>query len=60
MKALSLPNVVLYLDAEHGGILGWREVVKYAGQELIKTWTNAEKPAQFRGLAVNVNGYNHW
>jgi len=27
LKALNLDNVMLYLDAAHGGVLGWRENV---------------------------------
>ena len=27
LKALNLDNVILYLDAAHGGVLGWRENV---------------------------------
>ncbi|KAH7131891.1 exoglucanase 3 precursor [Dendryphion nanum] len=62
LKALNLPNVVLYLDAEHGGVLGWKEIFasKVGTNELINAWTNAEKPKQFRGVAVNIKGYNSW
>lgn len=60
LKALNLPNVILYLDVEHGGVLGWKDVIPYATKDIIKTWTNAEKPSQFRGLAFNIKGYNSW
>ncbi|KAF2652533.1 glycoside hydrolase family 6 protein [Lophiostoma macrostomum CBS 122681] len=60
LRALNLPNVIQYLDACHGGCFGWKKTQKPGAQELINTWTAAGKPSQFRGVAVNVAGYNAW
>ena len=27
LKALNIPNVAIYLDAAHNGLLGWRELI---------------------------------
>lgn len=69
LKSLDLPNIVEYLDGAHGGIFGWKPGKEYwervdypldASKEFLKTWEAAEKPKQFRGLAVNVKSYNSW
>lgn len=60
LKEMNLPNVILYLDACNGGCFGWKENQKPGAQELINTWKNAGEPAQFRGVAINVAGYNAW
>jgi cellulose 1,4-beta-cellobiosidase len=60
LRTLNLPNVIQYLDACHGGCFGWKENQKPGAQELIDTWTAAGKPSQFRGVAVNVAGFNAW
>ncbi|KAF2463537.1 cellulase [Lindgomyces ingoldianus] len=60
LRNLNLPNVVMYLDGAHGGLLGWRYILKSAAQELADTYKAAGSPSQFRGLATNVAGYNSW
>jgi cellulose 1,4-beta-cellobiosidase len=60
LKSLNLPNVVMYLDAGHGGWLGWDANLKPGAQELAKAYTSAGKPKQFRGIATNVAGWNAW
>lgn len=60
LKNLNLPNVVMYIDAGHGGWLGWDANLKPGAQELAKAYTAAGKPKQFRGIATNVAGWNAW
>ncbi|KAF2684883.1 glycoside hydrolase family 6 protein [Lentithecium fluviatile CBS 122367] len=60
LRSLDLPNVVLYLDAAHGGWLGWKELQNSAAKEIANTWLNAGPLKQFRGVAVNVASYNAW
>lgn len=59
MQQLNLPNVSMYLDAGHGGWLGWPAMA------LQPTYSNglyvdAGKPAAVRGLATNFSNYNGW
>ncbi|KAK0644394.1 1, 4-beta cellobiohydrolase [Cercophora newfieldiana] len=60
LKTLNLPNVIMYIDAGHGGWLGWDANLKPGAQELAKAYTAAGKPKQFRGIATNVAGWNAW
>ncbi|GAB1316276.1 1,4-beta-D-glucan cellobiohydrolase cel6c [Madurella fahalii] len=60
LKQLNLPNVVMYLDAGHGGWLGWDANLKPGAEELAKAYTSAGRPSQFRGIATNVAGWNAW
>ncbi|KAK0708402.1 1, 4-beta cellobiohydrolase [Lasiosphaeris hirsuta] len=60
LKQLNLPNVVMYIDAGHGGWLGWDANLKPGAQELAKAYTAAGKPKQVRGIATNVAGWNAW
>ncbi|KAM7198677.1 exoglucanase 3 precursor [Rhypophila sp. PSN 637] len=60
LKTLNLPNVVMYLDAGHGGWLGWDANLKPGAQELAKAYKAAGSPKQFRGIATNVAGWNSW
>ncbi|EJT73809.1 hypothetical protein GGTG_07664 [Gaeumannomyces tritici R3-111a-1] len=60
IKQLNLPNVVMYLDAGHGGWLGWNDNLKPGAQELAKVYKAAGSPSQFRGIATNVAGWNAW
>ena len=46
MKQLNLPNVIMYIDAGHGGWLGWDANLKPGAQGLAKAYTNAGKPKQ--------------
>lgn len=60
LKQLNLPNVVQYMDAGHGGWLGWDANLKPGAEELAKTYKAAGSPSQFRGIATNVAGWNQW
>ncbi|KAL2126786.1 hypothetical protein VTI74DRAFT_229 [Chaetomium olivicolor] len=60
LKQLNLPNVVMYLDAGHGGWLGWDANLKPGAEELAKAYKAAGSPKQFRGIATNVAGWNAW
>ncbi|KAH7381211.1 glycoside hydrolase family 6 protein [Phaeosphaeria sp. MPI-PUGE-AT-0046c] len=61
LKALDLPNVITYLDGANGGVFGWTgRSWQGSATELTETWKAAGSLTQFRGLAVNVRGYNAW
>jgi cellulose 1,4-beta-cellobiosidase len=60
LKNLNLPNVIMYMDAGHGGWLGWDANLKPGAQELAKAYTSAGKPKQLRGISTNVAGWNAW
>ncbi|KAI0024331.1 1, 4-beta cellobiohydrolase [Xylariomycetidae sp. FL0641] len=60
LKSLNLPNVVMYIDAGHGGWLGWDENLKPGAEELAKVYKNAGNPSQVRGFATNIAGWNAW
>ena len=60
LQQLNLPNVVMYLDAGHGGWLGWDDNLRPGAQELARAYTSAGSPSQFRGIATNVAGWNSW
>ncbi|KAH7359758.1 cellobiohydrolase-like protein II precursor [Pyrenochaeta sp. MPI-SDFR-AT-0127] len=58
LKQLNLPNVAMYIDAGHGGWLGWNDNLKPGAQELASVYKNAGSPKQVRGIATNVAGWN--
>ncbi|KAI0911240.1 1, 4-beta cellobiohydrolase [Ustulina deusta] len=60
LKSLNLPNVVMYIDAGHGGWLGWDANLKPGAEELAKVYKNAGSPKQVRGWATNIAGWNAW
>jgi cellulose 1,4-beta-cellobiosidase len=60
LKSLNLPNVVMYVDAGHGGWLGWNDNLKPGAEELAKVYKNAGSPKQLRGFATNIAGWNAW
>ncbi|KAI0389833.1 1, 4-beta cellobiohydrolase [Xylariaceae sp. FL0594] len=60
LKNLNLPNVVMYVDAGHGGWLGWNDNLKPGAEELAKVYKNAGSPKQVRGFATNIAGWNSW
>jgi cellulose 1,4-beta-cellobiosidase len=55
---LSLPNVFLYLDAAHGGWLGWKRSLDAIAAVYKDVLTRAGGPDRIRGFAVNVSNYN--
>ncbi|KAF9882444.1 exoglucanase 3 precursor [Colletotrichum karsti] len=60
LKSLNLPNVIMYMDAGHGGWLGWNDNLKPGAEELAKAYKAAGSPSQLRGIATNVAGWNSW
>ncbi|KAH9892240.1 1, 4-beta cellobiohydrolase [Xylariomycetidae sp. FL2044] len=59
-KSLNLPNVVMYVDAGHGGWLGWDANLDPGAEELAKVYKAAGSPSQVRGFATNIAGWNAW
>lgn len=60
ISTLNLPNVSMYLDAGHGGWLGWAANIGPAADLFAEVYNTAGKPAAVRGLATNVANYNAW
>ncbi|KAK3207806.1 hypothetical protein GRF29_96g472967 [Pseudopithomyces chartarum] len=58
LKTLNLPNVVMYVDAGHGGWLGWNDNLKPGAQGLAKVYKAAGSPSQVRGISTNIAGWN--
>lgn len=57
---LQLPNVALYMDAAHGGWLGWADNLKPTAQVFAKVVNAAKKlnpAAKIRGFVTNVSNY---
>jgi cellulose 1,4-beta-cellobiosidase len=57
---LNLPNVTMYMDAGHGGWLGWPANIGPAATLFSSIYKAAGSPSQVRGLATNVANYNAW
>ncbi|KAH7094519.1 1, 4-beta cellobiohydrolase [Paraphoma chrysanthemicola] len=58
---LQFPNVHLYLDAAHGGWLGWADNLKPTAEIFSKVVKDAQKinpKAKIRGYSTNVSNYN--
>jgi cellulose 1,4-beta-cellobiosidase len=58
---LQYPNVHLYIDAAHGGWLGWADNLKPTAQIFAKVVEMAKKInplAKIRGYSTNVSNYN--
>src|SRR5690606_9924353 len=60
LKQLNLPSVIMYIDAGHGGWLGWNDTLKPGAEGLAKVYKAAGSPSQVRGIATNVAGWNAW
>lgn len=62
IKKLQFSNVHLYLDAAHGGWLGWdgnlEPSAKLFAEVLGMANSNSTTEAKVRGLATNVSNYN--
>ncbi|KAK4172883.1 1, 4-beta cellobiohydrolase [Triangularia setosa] len=56
----NLPNAILYLDAGHGGLLGWVQTLPQAASNISAAYKAAGSPPQFRGIAINIHNYNAW
>ncbi|KAI1021103.1 hypothetical protein LB503_010023 [Fusarium chuoi] len=50
IKELNLPNVTMYLDAGHGGWLGWPANIGPAAKLFAQIYKDAGKPSRVRGL----------
>ncbi|KAL0580958.1 1,4-beta-D-glucan cellobiohydrolase cel6c [Marasmius crinis-equi] len=59
-KSLNLPNVAMYVDAGHGGWLGWNEHTQKGANELASAYKGAGSPSSLRGFVTNVSGWNAW
>jgi cellulose 1,4-beta-cellobiosidase len=55
---LSLPNVFLYVDAAHGGWLGWKRNMVNIASVFKDVLQRAGGPDRIRGFAINVSNYN--
>jgi len=60
LKQLNLPNVAMYIDAGHGGWLGWDANLQPGADMLSSVWKTAGSPAQVFGISTNVAGWNAW
>ncbi|KAG9200259.1 hypothetical protein G6514_007472 [Epicoccum nigrum] len=60
LKQLNLPNVAMYLDAGHGGWLGWPDNLQPGAKVLADAYIAAGKPNSLRGISTNVAGWNAW
>ncbi|KIY65197.1 glycoside hydrolase family 6 protein [Cylindrobasidium torrendii FP15055 ss-10] len=60
LKQLNLPNVAMYIDAGHGGWLGWNDNLTPGATELANAYKNAGSPSSVHGVASNVAGWNAW
>ncbi|KAK7993770.1 hypothetical protein PG989_007151 [Apiospora arundinis] len=60
LKQLNLDNVVMYIDAGHGGWLGWNDNLKPGAEGLAKVYKAAGSPSQVRGISTNIAGWNSW
>nr|BDD69322.1 4-beta-D-glucan cellobiohydrolase [Verruciconidia persicina] len=58
LKKLQLPNVHLYLDASHGGWLGWPDNLVLAAAQFKKIIDLAGPGVKIRGFSTNVSNYN--
>ena len=48
----------MYIDAGHGGWLGWDANLGPAAKLFAQIWSDAGKPKSLRGLVTNVSNYN--
>lgn len=58
LKNLNLPNIAMYIDAGHGGWLGWNDNLKPGAQGIADVYKAAGSPKQVRGFSTNVAGWN--
>jgi cellulose 1,4-beta-cellobiosidase len=58
IRALSMPNVSLYLDTAHAGWLGWDANRAKIARIFADVFSLAGGPGSVRGFATNVSNYN--
>ncbi|KAF9036906.1 glycoside hydrolase family 6 protein, partial [Hymenopellis radicata] len=59
-QQLNLPNVAMYVDAGHGGWLGWDANLQPGATELSNVYKAAGSPSSLHGISTNVAGWNAW
>ena len=60
---LSQSNIAIYLDAAHGGWLGWNDNLAPSAAvfaEVLEGAKNITSSAKVRGVAINVSNYNQY
>ncbi|KAF9529868.1 1, 4-beta cellobiohydrolase [Crepidotus variabilis] len=60
LHQLNLPNVVQYLDAGSGMLLGWTDHLVPTASFLSSILNLGGKPQNLRGIATNVASYEAW
>ncbi|KAI1357551.1 glycoside hydrolase family 6 protein [Xylaria arbuscula] len=60
LRALELPNAIVYLDAGHSNSLDWALLRNSTAEALGQIYEAAGRPARVRGFAANVAGWNAW
>ncbi|TVY41541.1 1,4-beta-D-glucan cellobiohydrolase [Lachnellula subtilissima] len=60
LKTLNLPNVAMYIDAGHGGWLGWDANLQPGADMITSVYKTAGSPSQVFGISTNVAGWNAW
>ncbi|KAL2158310.1 hypothetical protein VTH06DRAFT_4631 [Thermothelomyces fergusii] len=58
ISSLQQPNVHLYIDAAHGGWLGWDDNLPLAAKEFARVVQLAGEGKRIRGFVTNVSNYN--
>ncbi|KZT41730.1 exoglucanase 3, partial [Sistotremastrum suecicum HHB10207 ss-3] len=58
ISKLQAPNVALYLDAGHGGWLGWAGNLQPAAELFAEVVGLATKGSKIRGFSINTSNYN--
>ncbi|RYP09380.1 hypothetical protein DL764_001321 [Monosporascus ibericus] len=58
ISSLQFDNVHLYLDAAHGGWLGWDDNLAPSAEIFAKVVAKAGNNAKIRGFSTNVSNYN--
>ncbi|KAH6682197.1 endoglucanase-6B [Plectosphaerella plurivora] len=58
LNKLQLPNVNLYLDASHGGWLGWPDNLPLTASSWAAIVARAGPNTKVRGFATNISNYN--
>lgn len=58
ISQLQFKNVHLYIDAAHGGWLGWNDDLPLTAKEFATVVKIAVKKNKIRGFATNVSNYN--
>ncbi|KAK4247850.1 glycoside hydrolase [Corynascus novoguineensis] len=58
IQKLQHPNVHLYIDAAHGGWLGWNDNLPLAAKEFSEVTRLAGNHTKIRGFVTNVSNYN--